>query len=89
MRRSLWLKESEKRGKLCIKSEVGVDKTFYRLLLGLVRPGQDFGFYSKVSEKLLEETGMIRFVSGRLCSINVIHLINRLKRDEIPTSLSH
>ena len=47
MRRSLWLKESEKRGKLCIKSEVGIDKTFYRVLLGLVRPGQDFGFYSK------------------------------------------
>ena len=66
-----------------------IDETFCRALLGLVRPSQDFEFYSKVSEKLLEETGMIRFVSGRLCSINVIHLINRLKRDEIPTSLSH
>lgn len=36
-----------------------MDGTFCRTLLGLGGRGQDFGFYSKVSEKLLKE-----FVSG-------------------------
>lgn len=52
--------------------------------MGLVSPGQDFGFYPKISEKLLGKSEMIGFVLGRLLSINVIHLINRLKETKSP-----
>lgn len=51
---------SEEEGNLCIKSE---RQTQMELsmgpLWGLVDYGQEFGFYSKVNEKLLQGSGMI------------------------------